>query len=176
MLTSPATGRNESSRKQGFAMTTFARAAFLAILFAPLPAAAGCPDGPGPAVVLSQYLEQLSTQRFEEAYSQLSKGMKADSPKEEWVGAYRDLFAELNVEVLGIEVGAPRFADEESSGCATEASVPNVLRARDMFNAAGSVEYERYSMVLENGAWKVDRQHLVEEKDIPEWFPETVAD
>ena len=157
-------------------MTIRAIAAFLAILIAPLPAAAECPDGPGPAAVLSQYLEQLSTQRFEEAYSLLSRKMKADSPKEEWVGAYRDLFAELKVEVLGIEVGAPRFINEESSGCATKASVPNVLRARDLFNAAGSVEYERYSMVLESGVWKVDRQHLVEEKDIPEWFPEAVAD
>lgn len=156
-------------------MTILATAAFLAILFAPTPTAAECPDGPGPAAVLSKYLDRLSSQRFEEAYSLLSREMQADSPKDDWVGAYRDLFAELNVEVIGLEVGRPRFSDGESSGCATKASVPNVLRARDMFNAAGSVEYERYTMVRENGVWKVDRQHLVEEKDIPEWFPEAIV-
>jgi len=39
-------------------------------------------------------------------------------------------------------------------------------------NQLGLTEHELYTLVKEDGAWKVDQQLIVEPADVPRWFPE----
>jgi hypothetical protein len=56
------------------------------------------------------------------------------------------------------------------------AQVPNVLESQDRFvNTLGLTEYELYTLVREDGGWKVDSQILVEPAEQPKWFPKTGA-
>ena len=53
-----------------------------------------------------------------------------------------------------------------------KALVPNVLESQDKFvNTLGLTEHELYTLVREDGAWKVDSQILLEQAEIPKWFP-----
>jgi hypothetical protein len=56
------------------------------------------------------------------------------------------------------------------------AQVPNVLESQDKFvNTLGLTEHELYTLVREDGAWKVDSQILLEQAEIPKWFPKKEA-
>ena len=53
------------------------------------------------------------------------------------------------------------------------AHVPDILSSQDRFvNQLGLTEYELYTLVKENGVWKVDQQIIVEPPDVPKWFPD----
>ena len=55
-----------------------------------------------------------------------------------------------------------------------KAQVPNVLESQDKFvNTLGLTEHELYTLVKEEGAWRVDSQILLEQSEIPKWFPAT---
>jgi hypothetical protein len=52
------------------------------------------------------------------------------------------------------------------------AKVPNILESQDRFvNALGLTEHELYTLVREDGRWKVDAQLLVEPGEVDKWFP-----
>jgi hypothetical protein len=55
------------------------------------------------------------------------------------------------------------------------ALVPNILSSQDKFlNQLGVEEYEIYTLVKEDGGWKVDQQQeVVEPAEIAKWFPKT---
>src|SRR5437879_11731233 len=56
------------------------------------------------------------------------------------------------------------------------AHVPNVLSSQDRFvNQLGLTEYELYTLLKEDGAWKIDSQVIVEPKDVSKWFPKADA-
>ena len=51
------------------------------------------------------------------------------------------------------------------------AKVPNILSSQDKFlNQLGADEYELYTLVKENGDWKIDQQEQVDKSDQPKWF------
>ena len=51
------------------------------------------------------------------------------------------------------------------------AKVPNILSSQDKFlNQLGADEYELYTLVKENGEWKIDQQEIVEKSEQPKWF------
>src|SRR5262249_43919882 len=53
-----------------------------------------------------------------------------------------------------------------------KALVPNILESQDRFvNTLGLTEYELYTLVREDGRWKVDSQILVEPAEQAKWFP-----
>ena len=55
-----------------------------------------------------------------------------------------------------------------------KAQVPNILESQDRFvNTLGLTEYELYTLVREDGAWKVDAQILVEPSDRRSGFRRT---
>ena len=57
-----------------------------------------------------------------------------------------------------------------------KALVPNVLESQDRFvNTLGLTEHELYTLVREDGAWRVDAQTLVEPPDQAKWFPKQGA-
>jgi len=56
------------------------------------------------------------------------------------------------------------------------AHVPNVLSSQDRFvNQLGLTEYELYTLLKEDGVWKIDSQVIVEPKDVSKWFPKAGA-
>ena len=101
-------------------------------------------------------------------------------------------FMPLAVEIVGVGPGGgwgirPAFmvrSEEEGSAKifsftvypgkvqGKTAQVPNILESQDKFiNTLGLTEYELYTLVREDGAWRVDQQLLVETPDVPTWFP-----
>ena len=52
------------------------------------------------------------------------------------------------------------------------AYVPNVLSSQDKFlNQLGVVEHELYTLISEDGRWKINQQQIVEHTDLGKWFP-----
>jgi hypothetical protein len=53
-----------------------------------------------------------------------------------------------------------------------KAYVPNVLNSQDKFlNQLGVIEHELYTLVKEDGRWKINQQQIVENTDVAKWFP-----
>jgi hypothetical protein len=53
-----------------------------------------------------------------------------------------------------------------------KALVPNILTSQDKFlNQLAAPEYELYTVLREDGRWKVDHQTIVDQRDVPKWFP-----
>jgi len=42
-------------------------------------------------------------------------------------------------------------------------------------NQLGLTEYELYTLLKEDGVWKIDSQVIVEPKDVSKWFPKAGA-
>ena len=51
------------------------------------------------------------------------------------------------------------------------AKVPNILSSQDKFlNQLGADEYELYTLVKENGDWRINQQEQVDKSDQAKWF------
>ncbi|MGK2915409.1 MAG: hypothetical protein ACSLE5_13350, partial [Porticoccaceae bacterium] len=56
--------------------------------------------------------------------------------------------------------------------CANEATVPNVLNAKDRLNNQGSTEFEIYTLIKTGTRWQLNtQQSLFDEAEIHRWFP-----
>jgi hypothetical protein len=141
-----------------------ARAAIAALLvLLGGPARAGAPRTPEETV--RRYLEALKASNFEVAYDLVSKSMRANKDREVWVKEQRAGMAFADVKIFDVQVYPGRIEGDK-------AYVPNVLSSQDRFvNQLGLTEYELYTLLKEDGAWKVDSQIIVEPPDIPKWFP-----
>ena len=52
------------------------------------------------------------------------------------------------------------------------ARVPNLLSSQDKFlNQLGLPEHELYTLIREDGRWKIDQQQLLEPSEQRKWFP-----
>ena len=102
---------------------------------------------------------------FEAAYDLISKAMKQGKGREDWVRDQKAGMAFAEVKVFDFQVYPGKVEGEK-------ALVPNILSSQDRFvNQLGLTEHELYTLLREDGAWKVDQQVLVEPADIPKWFP-----
>ena len=127
--------------------------------------AAGAVDKAPPEETLRRYLTALKAGDFNAAYDVISKAMKQGKDREVWVKEQKAGMAFADVKIFEFEVYPGKVEGEI-------AHVPNVLSSQDRFvNQLGLTEYELYTLVREDGAWKVDRQLLVEPGDVPKWFP-----
>lgn len=118
----------------------------------------------GPEETLKKYLDLQAQYRFEEAYDYASNEMRDNKSREDWSADYRDIFEGGKVEVISTTV----YPAKIENGTAL---VPNILRAKDIFNKEGSTEYEIYTLVKEDDRWKVHRQQLLsDEEEIRRWF------
>jgi hypothetical protein len=118
-----------------------------------------------PEDVVTRYLGALKEGRFDAAYDLVSKGMTQGKPKEVWVKEQKAGMAWADVKIFDYTVHPGRIEDGK-------AYVPNVLSSQDRFlNQLGLTEHELYTLVREDGAWKVDSQIIVAPADIPKWFP-----
>ena len=136
----------------------------LAVSLALTAAAAGFEAG-SPEDTVNRYLGALKDGKFETAYDVVSKAMRGGKSKDAWSKEQRDMAAFAEVKIFDFKVQPGKIEG-------TTAKVPNVLSSQDRFiNQMGLTEYELYTVLREDGAWKVDSQLLVETGDLPKWFP-----
>jgi len=141
--------------------------AVLLLLARPSPA-----DNPSPEETLKQYLGALQNQQFEKAYDLVSKAMKTDrrtgqiKTKDVWVKESQYINAFAEVKIFDFKVQPAKIESDK-------ALVPNILSSQDKFlNQLGVEEYELYTLVKEDGGWKVDQQQeVIESAEIAKWFP-----
>ena len=128
--------------------------------------AAGAAPAPlSPEETVRRYLQALKDGRFEVAYDLISKDMKQGKDREVWAKEQKTGMGFAEVKIFEIEVHPGKVEGDT-------AYVPNVLSSQDRFvNQLGLTEYELYTLVREDGAWKVDRQVIVEPGDVAKWFP-----
>ncbi|MCE2510452.1 MAG: hypothetical protein J4G10_05680 [Alphaproteobacteria bacterium] len=120
----------------------------------------------GPKETVDKHLSALKDNLFEDAFDYISKGFADGQTKQEWADSTRELYTSANVKVMKFTLYPAKIEDDT-------AIVPNILNASDMFNKEGSIEYELYHLVNEDGVWKVDRQELLfEDSQVKEWFPD----
>ncbi len=130
---------------------------------APTPALAF--DAGSPEEALTQYLHALKDNKPNDAYDLSSKAMRQGKDKEVWVKEQQALMSTADVKIFDFTVYPGKIEGDK-------ALVPNVLESQDKFvNTLGLTEHELYTLVREDGAWKVDSQILLEQAEIPKWFP-----
>lgn len=118
-----------------------------------------------PEDVLRNYLTALKGEKFDAAYDLVSKAMRQGKGKEEYVKESRAMMGYADVKIFDFTVYPGKVEGEK-------ALVPNVLESQDRFvNTLGLTEYELYTLIREDGAWKVDSQILVEPAEQAKWFP-----
>ena len=125
-----------------------------------------------PEDVLKRYMAAIQSQKFDQAYDLVSKAMKTDrktnqvKSKDVWVKESQYIFSFSEAKIFDFQVGKAKIEGDK-------ALVPNLLSSQDKFlNQLGVEEYELYTLVKEDGAWKVDQQQeVIESAEIAKWFP-----
>lgn len=148
-------------------ITALAAGALLAL--AVVPALAGDRT---PEETVRAYLQALQDQKFDRTYELVSKAMKTDrqtkrvKSKEQWVKESQYIFQFSEAKILDFEVFEGKIEEDK-------ALVPNILSSQDKFlNQLAAEEYELYTLVKEDGEWKVDQQQVVvEPSELDKWFP-----
>jgi len=140
-----------------------------ALLLATLTGLARALDPGSPEDVLMRYLTALKDNKPAAAYDLVSKAMRQGKDKEVWIKDQQTLMGMADVKIFDFTVYPGKVSGET-------AQVPNVLESQDKFvNTLGLTEHELYTLVREDGAWKVDSQILLEQSEIAKWFPKKEA-
>lgn len=122
-------------------------------------------DSQGPEEILRKYLQALKTGQFGDAYDVASAGMRQGKSKELYVKESQAMMGVADVKIFDFTVYPATVEGDK-------ALVPNVLESQDRFiNTLGLTEHELYTLVREEGAWRVDGQTLIEPQDQDKWFP-----
>jgi hypothetical protein len=122
-------------------------------------------DPGSPEDVLRRYLTALKAEKFGDAYELVSNAMRQGKGKEEYVKEAQAMMGFADVKIFDFTVYPGKVEGEK-------ALVPNILESQDRFvNTLGLTEYELYTLVREDGKWKVDSQILVEPAEQAKWFP-----
>jgi hypothetical protein len=130
-----------------------------------LAAGAAALDPGSPEDTVRSYLAAMKAGKFDEAFGLVSKAMRGGKEREVWVREQKAGMAFADVKIFDFTVHPGKVEGDK-------AYVPNVLSSQDRFiNQLGLTEHELYTLVREDGAWKVDRQVIVEPKDMAKWFP-----
>ena len=117
-----------------------------------------------PEETVKAYLGAMKDQKFDVAYKLISKGMAANKDSEAWAKEQKYIFQTGEVKIFKYEVFTGKVEGDT-------AKVPNILSSQDKFlNQLGADEYELYTLVKENGEWKIDQQEIVEKSDQSKWF------
>lgn len=118
-----------------------------------------------PEETIRRYLTALQDQKFDQAYELVSSGMRGGKTKEAWAKEQQYIMQLSEAKIFDFKIYPGKIEGEK-------AKVPNILSSQDKFlNQLGVEEYEIYTLVKENGAWKVDQQQIAEGADLTRWFP-----
>ena len=133
---------------------------------------ATCPTDPAPRAAVEAYLRAMQTQRFTDAFDQVTARMTDGRARADWAALQAKMFEMAAVKLSDPDVRTAHRAAVNRFQCAPVATVPNVLRAADVLNNQGSTEFELYTVILADGHWRIDSQEtLFEEARVHEWFP-----
>ena len=117
-----------------------------------------------PEETVKSYLAAMKEEKFGEAYKQISKGMAGNKDGEAWAKEQKYIFQTGEVKIFKYEVFPGKVEGET-------AKVPNILSSQDKFlNQNGAATNEIYTLVKENGEWKIDQQEIVEKSEQSKWF------
>ncbi|HZP40906.1 MAG TPA: hypothetical protein VFD84_05275 [Candidatus Binatia bacterium] len=118
-----------------------------------------------PEDTVRRYLKDLKEGNFDDAYDLVSKAMRGGKDREVWVKEQKTGMAFADVKIFDTQVFPGKIEGDK-------AFVPDILSSQDRFvNQLGLTEYELYTLIKEDGAWKIDQQVIVEPPDVPKWFP-----
>ena len=117
-----------------------------------------------PEDTVRQYLKAMKEQKYEEAYKQISKGMAGGKDAEAWAKEQKYIMESVEAKIFKYDVYPAKIEGET-------AKVPNILSSQDKaLNQLGVDEYELYTLVKENGDWRIDQQEQVDKADQAKWF------
>jgi len=118
-----------------------------------------------PEDTLRAYLTAMKAMDFDAVYDLSSKAMRQEKDRAAWVAGMKYLFQLSEAKIFEFKV----FRAKITGG---KALVPNILTSQDKFlNQLAAPEYELYTLVREDGRWKIDSQTIVDQQDLAGWFP-----
>ena len=124
----------------------------------------------GPEQTVTQYVEALKAGNFAAAYDCLSKGMAQNKDRAAWIKEQQWTMQMSDAKIFDYHVYPGKTVGDK-------AFVPNLLHSQDKFlNQLGVPEHELYTLVREDGRWKIDQQQLIERADESQWLPPQPAD
>ena len=120
---------------------------------------------PTPEETVKAYLTAVKGNDFNTAYPLVTREMAQGKSKEDWVKEQQWVMQMAEVKIFEFNVYPGKVEGDK-------AYVPNVLNSQDKFlNQLGVVEHELYTLVREDGRWKINQQQIVENTDQTKWFP-----
>ncbi|OFV88301.1 MAG: hypothetical protein A3J75_06630 [Acidobacteria bacterium RBG_16_68_9] len=123
-----------------------------------------------PEETVTHYLTALKSQQFTEAYQYVSKSMARNKTEAEWAKEQQWVMQMTEAKIFEFKIYPAKIEG-------ATAYVPNVLSSQDKYlNQLGVEEPELYTLVREDGRWKITQQQIVEREDLDKWFPKTPAD
>ena len=125
--------------------------------------------GPAPTLTpeetVTRYLEALKAGNFAAAYDYVTAGMAQHKSREAWAKEQQ-----WNMQMSDAKIFDFHVYPGKIDGAA--ARVPDLLSSQDKFlNQLGVQEHELYTLIREDGRWKVDQQQLLEKSEQGKWFP-----
>ncbi len=119
----------------------------------------------GPEQTVTRYLAALKAGDFATAYDCLSKGMVQNKDRAAWTKEQQWTMQMSDAKIFDYHVYPAKTVGDK-------VFVPNLLDSQDKFlNQLGVPEHELYTMIREDGRWKIDQQQLIERADESKWFP-----
>ena len=120
-----------------------------------------------PDETVRHYLTALKAGDFAVAYPLITREMAQHRSRDEWTNEQQWATQMTEVKIASFEVYPSTIQGER-------AYVPILLRAADAVRGAARVdERELYTLVREDGRWKITAQRIVEPDELAKWFPVT---
>jgi hypothetical protein len=118
-----------------------------------------------PEDTVRAYLKAAQKGDFTTAYDYVADTMRAGKNREEWVKEQQWVMQASEAKIFDFQVFPGKIEGDK-------ARVPNILSSQDKYlNQLGVEEHELYTLVRQDGAWKIAQQTIVEPSEISRWFP-----
>ena len=118
-----------------------------------------------PEETVTRYLEALKAGNFSSAYDYISASMAQHESREDWTKEQQWTTQMADVKIFDFHVYPGKVEG-------AVAHVPDLLSSQDKFlNQLGVQEHELYTLIREDGRWKIDQQQLLEKSEQGKWFP-----
>jgi hypothetical protein len=121
--------------------------------------------GLSPEETVTRYLQALKDGNFAAAYDHITKDMAQKKDRDAWAKEQQWMMQMSDAKIFSFEVYPAKIEGDK-------ARVPNILSSQDKFlNQLGVGEHELYTLVREDGRWKINQQQLLEKSEQAKWFP-----
>ncbi len=118
-----------------------------------------------PEQTVTRYLEALKAGNFAVAYDYISAAMAQHKSRDDWAKEQQWTMQMSDAKIFDFHVYPGKVEG-------AVARVPDLLSSQDKFlNQLGVQEHELYTLIKEDGRWKIDQQQLLEKSEQGKWFP-----